>query len=369
MSESGTSDNNTDTFELLREEARDVIERQLTTISQTEDKASSVLRINLLVFGALLTVVSIIVRLGNSSPLTTITDSIFTTIYVFLGIAALILSSIAAGITYTASNTYIGVSGEDLNQLTNLESYSETKETLVAGYSLWVKMNQYTLSTNHLGITLTISLIVTGVIFLGIATLSWLLSDAIGQTILGIVGIVAVLLVGWLSGLPSVIQNYLDSRSMAKETTENYYEMFEQGGTDQVLEGSQRGNQQSKLRTMARKGRDLMDWIAENPSHIVGEDESVESVQKEPSLSSTGGVSYRPDVIFKYPNGRKAIVEAKLSDNPSTLRSGIQQLLTYKEYVDDPDLFLVAEGFPESIQAELDEHGINGVVYPRKEEP
>lgn len=360
MSRSGSDNERNDSHELLRQEAHNVIERQLDTIEQTENKASSILRINLLIFGALLTMASIIVRLDGSPALPEFTNTVYTTGYLFAGIGALILSTIAAGITYTASNTYIGVSGDDLEQLSEVESYSGINQNLVTGYSLWVKMNQYALVTNNFLVTLTITLIVTGVLFLGLASLAWLTQDLGGHIAIILFGGFSIGLIIKVSGLPSLYRNFRETRSKAQETIEEYYEEIEHGGIGTLLEGTQRRNQESEVSEIARKAAKLEEWIAENPELVVGDTKGISSVMVQPSIGS-GDVRFRPDVVIEYTNGENAIIEAKLSDSPNTLRTGAQQLVTYAQYFDEPELYLVAKEIPSEIEPELDDLGVEGV--------
>ncbi|MDB9232841.1 hypothetical protein [Halorubrum ezzemoulense] len=360
MSQSESGDEKTNSQELLRQEARDVIERQLNTIKQSENKASSILRINLLIFGALLTIASLILRLGDSDSFSNLTITTHTSGYLSAGIGALILSTVAAGITYTASNVYIGVSGDDLEKLSEIDSYSDLNQNLVTGYSLWVRMNQYALVKNNFLVTLTIVLIVIGVLFLGLASLAWLTQGYLGQIAVLLFGVFSFVLIVKASGLPSLGRDYWEVRSKTHETIEEYYEL-EQDGIGALLEGSQRRNHQSELRSMVQRAQKFEKWIAKNPDSVVGDTREIKSVKNQPSIGS-GGVDYHPDILIEYADGGIAIIEAKLSDRPSTLQQGIQQLITYKQYVNDPELYLVATEIPPMIESELNEHGIQGVV-------
>ena len=150
---------------ITREEARDTLERQLDTLDDIDTKAAKILRLNVVVVGALLTVVSITVDADvGLSPLYNQ--------YTLAGAVSLLCSTVFAAMTYTVSDVSAGLSDSDVrNAVEGDYARDELLEGLALAYADWIDANYRENVGNTPLITATILLLVyalTG-FFLGVA--------------------------------------------------------------------------------------------------------------------------------------------------------------------------------------------------------
>jgi hypothetical protein len=137
-------------LEMTREEARATLERQLGTLDDIDTKAARILRLNVVVAGALLTVVSITVDADvRVSPLFNV--------YTVFGASALLGSTVFAALTYTVSDARAGLSATDIRGIL-AEEYDEDEllEGLVDGYADWIAFNHHENIRNTPLITATV---------------------------------------------------------------------------------------------------------------------------------------------------------------------------------------------------------------------
>lgn len=172
----------------LRGEARETVDAQRETLNDIDTKASRILRLNLVLIGTVVSILSISAQMhpdsGGFEP--------FVNIYTEVGIGALVLSTAFAAMTYTASELDVGVSSENLADLLRADfATDETEELLVKNYIMRINFNRSTNVRNIPLIQLTILLVVSALVafVLGIyrgivgAVPPWLFSIAAGLLI------------------------------------------------------------------------------------------------------------------------------------------------------------------------------------------
>lgn len=118
--------------ELLQEEARAVLEHQLDTLNDIDDKAARTVRITALLVGAIFGAISF----GDAS-------SLIVNQYTWWGSVSLILAVVLGMTTYSQSSPYVGPKPDDWERLLETSSSrAEMLDTLVSeGYSGWVEYN------------------------------------------------------------------------------------------------------------------------------------------------------------------------------------------------------------------------------------
>lgn len=152
-----------DALDLVNSRAENSLERQFQTLSDIDTKASKIMRINVLIIGAILSIISLLVQEKSAGFVINHLNA-----YFLVSGASLFLSTIFSGITYTASQMRVGIGVKDLEKALE-ENYSE-KEALVAlnkGYSSWQRENENVIKFNSKLITGTILFLIYSVIFLG----------------------------------------------------------------------------------------------------------------------------------------------------------------------------------------------------------
>lgn len=180
----------------LRAEARETVDAQRETLTDIDTKASRILRLNVLLIGIIVSVLSIAATGGSgTSP---VAASAFVNGYTELGIGTLVLSTALAAMTYTASELDVGVSSENLATLLAADfSPAEIQSLLVKNYIVRINFNRSTNTRNIPLITATIALLVSGVVFFTLGTheavigaVPWWLSGA-GTLVIGTVVLVS----------------------------------------------------------------------------------------------------------------------------------------------------------------------------------
>lgn len=178
-------------LELLRElrnEARETVDQQIDTSDDIDTKASRILRLNVLLISALLTVVSLSVRADFLSANDVLNP------YSAIGIACLIFSTGFAGLTYTASDLEVGIAYQEVRELLDSDaSLRNYREELVYGYANWMEFNDKTNIRNAPLITTTILFVIYAVSFLTIGVAEAVTDSGFPPIVL--LGTVAMLLI------------------------------------------------------------------------------------------------------------------------------------------------------------------------------
>lgn len=160
--------------DLTLSEARESLNRQLDAQSDIDDKAARTLRINTLLLGIVFSGVSFlldasIVREGGR---------IFNE-FTVTGLVLLLGSTAFAALTYSASDTVVGISREDVETLID-GGYSEiaNKEGLAVSFGEWIEFNSETIDIDAFYFTTTTTLLMWSLSFLSLG-----IADAVGHPI------------------------------------------------------------------------------------------------------------------------------------------------------------------------------------------
>lgn len=145
--------------ELLQEEARAVLEHQLETLNDIDDKAARTVRITALLVGAVFGAISF----GDAS-------SLIVNQYTWWGSVSLILAVVLGMTTYSQSSPYVGPKPDDWERLLEAGSSSaEMVETLISeGYSGWVDYNDTVNEIDSYFLELTQWALATSLILFGV---------------------------------------------------------------------------------------------------------------------------------------------------------------------------------------------------------
>jgi len=146
----------------LTEEGRITLDSQIESLNDVDDKAVSILRINVLLVGLLLTAGSFI---ANSNLELAILDNWA----FYIGIVSLLLSTSVASVTYTASASEVGIGGETINEVINADLSEKEFELAVAQSQIyWIQFNDKTNVINALLITVTNLLLIISLFHLAV---------------------------------------------------------------------------------------------------------------------------------------------------------------------------------------------------------
>ena len=197
-------------LELAREEAQRTVNEQNQTLNDIDTKAIKILRLNVLLIGTLLTIVSITLQSPDQFPrLETLINS-----FTVLGAGMLLFSAALAALTYTASTNQVGVSYDDMLTLTaGDDEYTDLQildGLVVEGYADWIKFNDKTNIINSLYITLTILTLIYAISLfsLGIVAASPFAMPWYGYVVL----VAAIGGYTYLSGIKKQTDRYIEAR-------------------------------------------------------------------------------------------------------------------------------------------------------------
>lgn len=159
----------------LRSEARVTVSSQRETLTDIDSKASKILRLNVLLIGAIISALSIATQITGSANTANSSNPLplheFLNAYTKLGVGFLILSTALAALTYTASELDVGVSSNNLKNLIKADfSTAERQELLLKNYIVRINFNRSTNIRNIPLITSTILFVVSGVVFFTLGT-------------------------------------------------------------------------------------------------------------------------------------------------------------------------------------------------------
>jgi hypothetical protein len=154
----------------LRDEARVTVEGQQQTLSDVDTKASRILRINLVLLGIIVSAISIAAQNGGTGNAGQPALDPLLNVYAELGVLSLVLSTVFAGITYTASELDVGVSADNVQSLLDAPYSTETiEELLVKNYIVRINFNRSENIRNIPLIQLTILLVLAAMILFSLA--------------------------------------------------------------------------------------------------------------------------------------------------------------------------------------------------------
>jgi len=190
-----------DILEITREEARTTLDNQLKSLNDIDKKASKILRLNVILIGIFLSVVSITVDADTGIV------PLFNE-YTAAGTTCLILSTIFASFTYSTSDTRTGMSSDDLREiLDGVYSDEMIREGIVESYADWIDFNYKTNIGNALLFTVTVLLLIFSVVLLSVGVVDALLFP-VPLWLYVVVGVILVLLAYFLEIHKQILRWY-----------------------------------------------------------------------------------------------------------------------------------------------------------------
>jgi len=188
-----------DQLPVLRAEARKTVDAQRETLDDIDTKASKILRLNVALIGILVSVVSLAIQFAPNSESGIGRIEPFVSVYTEVGIAALVLSTAFAAVTYTASEVEVGVSSENLTNLLRADfSQSESEELLVKNYIMQINFNRSTNVRNIPLFQLTMVFAILAIISLVLGLYRGVVGTVPGWLL--VAAVLLVFAVVWVSG-------------------------------------------------------------------------------------------------------------------------------------------------------------------------
>ena len=137
---------------LAREEARETLREQSATLSDIDEKAMQIFRVNVVLSGIIVSGVSITVQ-ANDTATTAILNP-----FTKFGSVLLFVATVLSSATYTSTSEEIGVSSDDItgNILNEKYEYTLIEESLAEEYSSWISQNYRSNVQNALLFTTTL---------------------------------------------------------------------------------------------------------------------------------------------------------------------------------------------------------------------
>lgn len=145
------------TYQIAREEAREVVSEQLQTLRDTDQKAMSTARINGLILGVL----------ASAASLADNPDTIFN-VWVLVGGALLLGSLCVAVLTYTVDRPSYGIGPGYFDTVLNeCESQKDVENDILGRYADWIDDNSEEISTNGSYLLAAQMLFIAGLLSIG----------------------------------------------------------------------------------------------------------------------------------------------------------------------------------------------------------
>lgn len=156
----GSSDG--DRNELVCQEARHTLNQQIRRIDKADQKAISLLRVNLLLAGIIISFLTLAEGLDG------IEATNFLNIWSIFGVILLFLSLIMSAMTYTSSGYEIGISPKMMGKVEGgtYATSTDFQNRLISLYEGWLRNNGQIARCNAYFITVSLLLAIDSVIFL-----------------------------------------------------------------------------------------------------------------------------------------------------------------------------------------------------------
>jgi hypothetical protein len=178
-----------DALWVARREARATLDHQLATLDDMDRKAISILRLDVTIASVLVTVLSLVT--GIRPEMDTFVNE-----YVGVSVAFLVISAVAAALTYTVSAQIVGIDAaalEDVPELADEAFY----QRLVASYADWIRFNRTANVRKAPLLTSALLGLIAGIVFLALGGLAALATVTLPvQIAAGVVLVVAVFFSG-----------------------------------------------------------------------------------------------------------------------------------------------------------------------------
>lgn len=174
------------------------MEGQISTLTDIDTKASRILRVNILLIGAIISALSIAAQLGDPNEGIDVLQP-FVNVYTKLGVASLVLSTALAALTYTASELDVGMSAENMLRLLDAEfPESEYRELVVKNYIVRINFNHSTNLRNIPLVTATIVFVVGAVLLFSLGIYEAMIAPV--PPVLNASAVVLIVVVTLISG-------------------------------------------------------------------------------------------------------------------------------------------------------------------------
>jgi hypothetical protein len=168
----GDRDRSVDRLCTIQNRAQRTLDQQVRWIRAIDKKSMRILRFNFVIIGLLLTGFSIATDFGTAGNVDGEQlqyTSQFVNVHTKYGSLSLLLSTVFAGLTYTASTMQLGIGSGLIEDIQDRDYHGPGyHENLVRYYSDWIDENNDKLSTNAFLITLTTWLAIYGVVVLAL---------------------------------------------------------------------------------------------------------------------------------------------------------------------------------------------------------
>lgn len=199
-----------ETARQLRMEAERTVDKQVDLLDDIDSKAIRLLRVNVVLVGLILTVLSFLSRAEY------VDVGAILNVYTGVGLLSLVLSSGFAAVTYTTSDLAVGVNPGDVALLLELDpTTAEFEEVVTKSYARWIRFNERTTVRNTPLITSTVVLMIAAIAYLSLGVYVALIGavppglEAIAQ--------LAMVVIGVTTGIPwQVGDASLESDSVAR---------------------------------------------------------------------------------------------------------------------------------------------------------
>ncbi|WP_276300331.1 hypothetical protein [Halorussus lipolyticus] len=188
--------------QLARTEARETIAEQTAKLSDINEKAVQIFRLNIVVVGILISGISLSIRSE------VVTASALSNPFIEFGVGLLFSSIVFASVTYTSTRGEIGVNPDDVTDriLEDRFDYDLVEEGLAEAYATWIQENYRANTKNALLFTLTLLTTVTGICYLLLGAVEVYTAPLPWHTNLW--GLTLFVLLGKLSGLPGQLRRW-----------------------------------------------------------------------------------------------------------------------------------------------------------------
>lgn len=131
-----------ETLDVIREEARDTVDAQIDMLGEIDSKASKLIRLNFVILGILVSVLSILSQNGSGGSVAWTIET-YVNVYMKGGVTALIFSTVAAAITFSVSDIDVGVDHERLRIFLETPiSTTDAKRFLVLSHIMRINWNR-----------------------------------------------------------------------------------------------------------------------------------------------------------------------------------------------------------------------------------
>lgn len=152
-------DGSTAALALARREARATLDAQLDALREIERKAAQLLQFTTAILGV------VVSALALADDVTAASNR-----YAAVGVTAVAVATLLAGITYTASTRVVGVDGGAVEAAID-SSAAAYRRRVIAGYAEWIRFNEAANRRVAPLVTTTVLAVVAGALALGLAVL------------------------------------------------------------------------------------------------------------------------------------------------------------------------------------------------------